>query len=78
MQKSVLISKDVPTLQKDLKHQQTMTEVERLENFQAPSEDKMFLQLSTVASGRFKWRRRTSSCFSAELSKVEFGMDSKN
>eukprot|EP00924_Labyrinthula_sp_SR-Ha-C_P013802 snap_masked-scaffold_5-processed-gene-13.54-mRNA-1 protein AED:1.00 eAED:1.00 QI:0/0/0/0/1/1/2/0/553 len=54
-----------------------MTEVELLENFQSPSEDEMFLQLSTVASGRFKWRRRTSSCFSAELSKVKFGMDSK-
>eukprot|EP00924_Labyrinthula_sp_SR-Ha-C_P007887 snap_masked-scaffold_28-processed-gene-4.66-mRNA-1 protein AED:1.00 eAED:1.00 QI:0/-1/0/0/-1/1/1/0/235 len=54
-----------------------MTEVELLENFQSPSEDEMFVQLSTVASGLFKWRKRTSSCFSAELSKVKFRMDSK-
>eukprot|EP00924_Labyrinthula_sp_SR-Ha-C_P003614 snap_masked-scaffold_3-processed-gene-0.17-mRNA-1 protein AED:1.00 eAED:1.00 QI:0/-1/0/0/-1/1/1/0/180 len=77
MQKSILSSKDEPTLQEDLKHPQTMTEVELLENFQSPSEDEMFLQLSTVASGHFKWRRRRSSCFSAELSKVKFEMDSK-
>eukprot|EP00924_Labyrinthula_sp_SR-Ha-C_P010336 snap_masked-scaffold_23-processed-gene-3.20-mRNA-1 protein AED:1.00 eAED:1.00 QI:0/0/0/0/1/1/3/0/136 len=54
-----------------------MTEVKLLDNFQSPSEDEMFLQLSTVVSGCFKWRRSTSSCFSAELRKVKFGIDSK-
>eukprot|EP00924_Labyrinthula_sp_SR-Ha-C_P001137 snap_masked-scaffold_7-processed-gene-14.31-mRNA-1 protein AED:1.00 eAED:1.00 QI:0/-1/0/0/-1/1/1/0/187 len=37
----------------------------------------MFLYVSTVVNGRFKWFKKTSVFFSPEICKVKFGMDKR-
>eukprot|EP00924_Labyrinthula_sp_SR-Ha-C_P012167 snap_masked-scaffold_26-processed-gene-4.115-mRNA-1 protein AED:1.00 eAED:1.00 QI:0/-1/0/0/-1/1/1/0/202 len=53
------------------------TELVVWEYFEAVTANEMFLHVSTVENGRFKWLKRTSVFFCAALSKVKFGMDTR-
>eukprot|EP00924_Labyrinthula_sp_SR-Ha-C_P011896 snap_masked-scaffold_76-processed-gene-0.39-mRNA-1 protein AED:1.00 eAED:1.00 QI:0/0/0/0/1/1/2/0/397 len=77
MQKIRNSIEDVSTSENGTENTPERTELEVWEHVEPATEDKMFLHISTVANGRFKWLKRTSVFFCAALSKVKFGMDTR-